>query len=166
MSFLLRGSLLVLLSTAAVGGYAQTTSLTLPAATATSDSVLLAPAAYSAGPYKAYLNKRYAQDAEARAVINLFSRKQTGGVLWLTTGTAVIGLIASQTGTKTTASGTTTHTVTPLGYGLLVGLFGGVGVGKLARFSNDKLYKALSEYDESRSLPAYVTQSIKPKDQR
>ena len=158
----------------AFSGYAQTGSAAIPAATTTPDSALLAPAAYKAaayktaaykaGPYKAYLTQRYAQDAEARAVVHLFSRKQNGGGLWLLAGATSIGLIASQTGTKTTDSGTTTFIVTPLGYGLLLGLFGGVGVGKMARFSNKNLYEALAEYERSRSLPAYVTKRIKAKD--
>ena len=117
-----------------------------------------------AGKYKTYLNYRYASDKEARAVVHLFARKQTGGGLWLGTGAAFMAFVASQTGTKTTASGTTKTTVTPLGYGLILGLFGGVGVGKLTRYSNEKLYKVLSAYDQGNGLPEGLMGQLKPKD--
>ncbi len=147
-----------------------------PAATATPAAGGTTPAAAPAAlpallrpnevkePYKAYLYQRYANSQEARAAIHLFARKQTGGGLWLGTGAVAIGVIASQTGTKTTSSGTTTVNVTPLGYGVLVGLFGGVGMGKLLRFSNDKLFEALVEYDQRGHLPNHVLERLRPRD--
>lgn len=124
-----------------------------PAATAGS-ATLLPPTGVS-GKYKDYLMKRYANDAGGQAIIRHFSRRQTGGELWLGLGAATIGTLATQTGTTTTSSGTTTFTVTPLGYGILVGLFGGVGVGKLVRFSNARLYETLLAYDQKQAnLPA------------
>ncbi len=114
--------------------------------------------------YKAYLYQRYAHDKEAKAAIHLFARKQTGGGLWLGTGAVAIAFVASQTGTKTTSSGTTTVNVTPLGYGILVGLFGGVGVGKLLRFSNDKLFETLLEYDQRGHLPNHVVNRLRTRD--
>lgn len=111
--------------------------------------------------YKRYLNERYANDKEARAAIHLFSRKKTGGGLWLGTGAAFIAFVASQTGSRPSDGGTLTVTVSPLGYGLLVGLFGGVGVGKLAQFSNQKLYQMLLDYDKEHNFPQYVTSRLK-----
>jgi hypothetical protein len=116
--------------------------------------------------YKNYLYQRYANDKEARAAVHLFSRKQVGGGIWLGTGAVVIGFIASQTGTTTSSSGTTTFNVTPLGYGVLVGLFGGVGAGKLLRFNNEKLFEALMEYDQQGHLPSRVVNRLKSKDYR
>jgi hypothetical protein len=114
--------------------------------------------------YKNYLYQRYANDKEARAAVHLFSRKQVGGGIWLGTGAVVIGFIASQTGTTKSSSGTTTFNVTPLGYGILVGLFGGVGAGKLLRFNNEKLFEALMEYDQQGHLPSRVVNRLKSKD--
>lgn len=177
MSFLLRSFFTAaLIGSSTLASYAQTEA---PPATATeaatvvaAPALLLPPAQvqqsqYKEGKYREYLLKRYPNDKEARAVIHLFSRKQRGGFVWLTAGAATIGLIASQTGTKTHDSGvTTTFEVTPVGYGLLVGLFGGVGVGKLSRFSNDKLYQALASHEQGQSLPGYVLKRLRPKDSK
>ena len=121
------------------------------APTGTASGTTLLPPTAVAGKYKNYLMLRYASDAGAQTLIQRFSRRQTGGALWLSVGAATIGAIATQTGTTTTSSGTTTFEVTPLGYGILVGLFGGVGVGKLVRFSNDKLYQALLTYEQGQA---------------
>jgi hypothetical protein len=133
----------------AITTLAQTPAPTMGAAPATtaSSEALKQPAQVS-GKYKNYLMQRYASDAGAQAIVEHFSRHQTGGELWLGIGAATIGAIATQTGTTTTSSGTTTFTVTPLGYGILVGLFGGIGVGKLVRFSNAKLYETLLAYEQ------------------
>ncbi len=154
----------------ALPGAPSATATPTPAAAATPSSG--APTALPAiqrpnevqGPYKAYLSQRYANDKEAKAAIHLFARKQTGGGLWLGTGAVAIGVIASQTGTTTTNSGTTTFNVTPLGYGILVGLFGGVGVSKLLRFSNNKLFEALLEYDQRGHLPSKVVDRLRKRD--
>ena len=147
-----------------LAGHAQSELPTTTSATPTVSPTLLTPASNTGGKYKDYLYKRYADDKEARAVIHLFARKQTGGVLWLTTGAASIGFISSKTGTTTDDSGTTTFEVTPLGYGMLVSLFGGVGAGKLSRFSNNKLYQALATYEQSRTFSSFVKKKLKDKD--
>lgn len=111
--------------------------------------------------YKKYLYKRYAGNEQATQVINLFAKRQTGGALWVGSGVAVIGLVASQTGSKSDGNGgTTTFTVTPLGWGVLLGLFGGVGIGKLARFSNEKLYQAFVEYDKNQAFPVAIQEKL------
>lgn len=137
-----------------------TTAPAVAAPVASPPAALLPPTGVP-GNYKDYLYQRYATDKKACAVIRLFKRRQTGGAVWLSTGVVAISVIASQTGTNTTSSGTTTFTVSPLGYAALVGLFGGVGVGKLGRFSNQKLYQALAEYDRNGVFPYYVTSRIK-----
>ena len=125
---------------------------------------LLRASEVSGQTYKTYLSQRYAADKEARAAIHLFARKQTGGLLWLLSGAAAIGFVASQTGTTTNSSGTTTVNVSPLGYGILVGLFGGVGLGKTLRFSNNKLFDALLAHDQSGGFPGYVSDRLRDKD--
>ena len=105
------------------------------------------------GKYKAYLAQRYAGDEVAQDLIKRYSHRQTGGALWLATGVGAISFVASQTGTKTSGSGTTTFKVSPLGYGILLGLFGGIGVGKLTRFSNEKLFEVLMAHDQQAGFP-------------
>ncbi|WP_375437991.1 hypothetical protein [uncultured Hymenobacter sp.] len=162
---LLRGCFTtILIAGISLAGHAQSELPTTPSATPTTSSTLLTPALNTGGKYKDYLYKRYSDDKEARAVIHLFARKQTGGVLWLSTGAAFIGFITTQTGTTTDASGTTTVEVTPLGYGMLVGLFGGVGAGKLSRFSNSNLYEALATYEQTRSFSGLIKKKLKDKD--
>lgn len=116
------------------------------------------------GHFKEYLRQRYAADREARAVIHLYDRKQSGGALWLIFGGGFIAGISSQTGTKTSSSGTTTFTVTPAGYAFFALLFGAPGISKLTRFSNRRLYEALKEYDEQRALSPFVLKKLRPRD--
>ncbi|NVO86147.1 hypothetical protein [Hymenobacter terrestris] len=131
-----------------------------PAAEAVS-TPLLKPGLVKDQSYKKYLYQRYVGNEQATRVIRLFARRQTGGKLWLGTGALAIGFVASQTGTKTSSNGgTTTTTVTPLGYGLMLGLFGGVGISKLARYSNEKLYQELSNYDRDHAFSPNVQAKI------
>ncbi|PJJ61033.1 hypothetical protein [Hymenobacter chitinivorans] len=167
MSFIRRSTLTAaLVSSLALASFAQTTPAPTPTTTpAPLTSPLLPPLQVTTEKYKDYLTKRYADDKEARAVIHLYSRKKTGGAIWLATGAGVIGLVASQTGTKSNGSGgTSTVTVTPLGYGLLLGIFGGIGIGKLARFGNEKLYRVLADYDQSHAFPGFVMEHLADKD--
>ena len=143
-----------------IAAQAQTSAPALPgapvapavAAPALAGAGLLRPTEVP-GKYKAYLEQRYAADVGAQELIKRYSHRQTGGALWLAAGVGAISFVASQTGTKTTSSGTTTVHVSPLGYGILLGLFGGVGVGKLTRFSNEKLFDALLIHDQQAGLP-------------
>jgi TM2 domain-containing membrane protein YozV len=133
---------------------AQAPASATSAAPAVAGSEALKRPAEVFGNYKNYLMQRYASDTEAQAIIKRFARHQTGGGLWLGAGAGAIAFVASQTGTTTTSSGTTTVNVSPLGYGILVGLFGGVGIGKLVRFSNDKLFNALLTHEQQSGFPA------------
>jgi hypothetical protein len=131
-------------------------------ATPATDKLL--PPTLVPGNYKDYLTKRYANDKEARAAIEMFARKRTGGAIWLLGGGAVVGFIASQTGTKTTSSGTTTVEVSPLGYLIFGGVPLGIAISKFSRFSNQSLFKMLSGYDSSHQLPGYVMGRLNPGD--
>ena len=136
-----------------------------PAPPATSaPSPLLTPDQLSGSNYKTYLNQRYANDREARAIVHLFGRKKTGGIIWLVSGAAFLAFVTSQTGTTTTSSGTRTVEVTPLGYAVFIGVPGGVGIGKLVRFSNTRLYEALLAHESQQPVPDYVTNKLKNKD--
>lgn len=116
------------------------------------------------GKYKTYLYQRFAHDKEACAVTHLFARKQRGGIIWLVTGAGAITWLASKSGTHETANGTTTVKVSPIGWGLLVGLFGGVGIGKVARFGNDRLYKLMQQHEQNFPFPYDVTKRLRDRD--
>ncbi|MFC6222572.1 hypothetical protein ACFP2F_04905 [Hymenobacter artigasi] len=134
-----------------------------PVATTPAVEPLLMPAQVK-GKYKDYLNKRYASDKEARAAVHMFGRKQTGGAVWLVGGGAVLGLLSAQTGTTRTNTGTTTFTISPLGYVVFAGLPTALAISKFTRFSNGELYKMLLEYDKSHSLPGYVIGKLSKSD--
>lgn len=160
------------LSFCALSARAQTTPATTPDAPVAAPAAVAAPAVADKllqpiqvpGNYKEYLTKRYANDKEARAAIEMFARKRTGGALWLLGGGAVVGFIASQTGTRTTSSGTTTVTVSPLGYLIFGGVPLGIAISKFSRFSNQSLYKMLAGYDTTHQLPGYVLGRLNPGD--
>ena len=137
----------------------------VPAATVAipAAEVLLSPTLVP-GNYKTYLTKRYASDKEARAAVEMFARKRTGGTLWLVGGGAFLGYIASQTGTKTNQGGTTTVTVSPLGYLIFGGVPLGIAISKFSRFSNESLFKVLKSYESSHQLPGYVLGRLNPGD--
>lgn len=139
---------------------------TAPAATAGTPvgTGLLLPPSLVKTKYKVYLNQRYAGDKEALAAIHMFGRKQTGGALWLAGGATFLGILTSQTGTRTSGSGTTTFTVSPLGYVVFTALPAGIALGKFSRFGNGELYKLLLDYDKSHSFPGYVTGKLSKSD--
>ncbi len=143
----------------------ETPAAPLPtlAVTAATPAALLM-ASQVPGKYKTYLNQRYAGDKEARAAIHMFGRKQTGGALWLVGGAAFIGFVTSQTGSTQDGTGTKTVTVSPLGYVIMTGLSGGIGIGKLVRFNNAELYKVLADYDKDHVFPGYVVAKLNKSD--
>ncbi len=124
----------------------------------------LLPPSKVPGKYSTYLYQRYAQDREARAVTHLFKRKKRGGLIWLGTGAVSIGWLSTQTGTRESGGGTRTVSVSPLGWGVLVGFFGGIGVGKLARFDNTRLYHIMKEHDQNFPFPNYVRKRLRDRD--
>lgn len=136
---------------------------TAPATSGVPDAKLLPPTLVP-GNYKTYLNKRYADDKEARAAIHLYSRKSTSGAFWLLGGGAFVGFIASQTGTTVSSTGTRTNTVTPLGYAIAGGIPAIIAIVRFSRYGNDALYKILAEYDNTHMLPGKVVSSIKKSD--
>ena len=172
MAFSTRNHISVaLLSLCNLAAQGQTTPPVSPPATTATAPVpdagmsLKAPIEVT-GKYREYLTKRYATDKEARAVVHMFGRKQTGGGLWLAGGAGFIAFVTTQTGTTTSSSGTRTTTVTPLGYVIMTGVFGGIGINKLTRFGNQNLYKALLEYDQVHTFPSRITGKLAAKDYR
>ncbi|MGI4833126.1 MAG: hypothetical protein ACRYFK_06650 [Janthinobacterium lividum] len=126
----------------------------LPAAPAAPSSLL--PPGQMQEKYKAYLYQHYAADRKALAVVRLFARRQTGGAIFLAVGASLLSTLAAVSGTHDSGTGQVTVQVSPLAYVLYPGPFVGVGIGKLSRFSNRRLYEALDSYDHTGILPNYV----------
>lgn len=143
---------------------APTVPVTPVAAPATPLDAKLLPPVLVMGKYKSYLNKRYADDKEARAVIHLYTRKSNSGFFWLLGGGAFVGFILSQTGTTVSSKGTTTNTVTPLGYAIAGGVPAIIAIVKFSRFGNEELYKTLVEYENTHAMPRKVAAQIKDSD--
>lgn len=80
---------------------------------------------------------------------------------------ALMGFLNANSGTKTNADGSsTTITVTPIGWGVQLGLFAGVGLRKEIRFSNEQLYRTLATHDKGQPVPLYIDNKLKDKDYR
>lgn len=115
--------------------------------------------------YKDYLYQRYAADRKALAAVRLFRKRQTGGAIFLAVGGAMVGTLVGISGTHNTGNnGQVTVTVSPLAYVLYPGPFVGVGIGKLSRFSDRRLYEALDGYDRTGTLPNYVQGRLRERD--
>jgi len=125
----------------------------------------LLPPTEVSGPYRDYLSARYAADERALAVMRLFERRQRGGCLWLAGG-AVGGVGGLLLGSRTyRLSDSSTITLQASTVALLVATLAApplaVGAGKLARFSNGRLYAALRTYEAGQPLPKYVARRVR-----
>lgn len=134
-----------------------------PAPAATPDAKLLPPMLVPDN-YKAYLRKRYADDKNARAIIHLYARKSTSGFFWLMGGGAIVGFIASQTGTTVSSTGTRTTEVSPLGYAIAGGVPAIIAIVRFSRYGNENLYKTLAEYDKSHLVSPKIAAEVSKSD--
>lgn len=112
--------------------------------------------------FKQQLLARYGQRDTARAVINLFARRQGGGAVWLVSTGIAMARIATTPTSQTTFNGVVTEEEYSAAPALLVGtIFGGYGASKLIRFSNSRLEQTLQSYDEGKGLPKWVSRRLK-----
>lgn len=115
--------------------------------------------------YKDYLYQRYAADRKALAAVRLFRKRQAGGAIFMGVGGALLGTLIGVQGKHDTGNGgQLTVTVSPLAYIIYPGPFIGVGIGKLSRFSDRRLYEALDGYDRTGTLPNYVQGRLRERD--
>ncbi|RZK97518.1 MAG: hypothetical protein EOO62_27885 [Hymenobacter sp.] len=142
---------------------AQTALPAAPAAPAPMERLL--PPGQVKEKYKDYLYQRYASDRKALAAVQLFRKRQTGGAIFMAVGGALLGTLIGVQGTHSSSNGgQVTVTVSPLAYIIYPGPFIGVGIGKLSRFSDRRLYEALDGYDRTGTLPNYVQGRLHERD--
>lgn len=114
---------------------------------------------------KQKLRSQYLQNDTAQAIINLYGRRQGGGVGWITSSTLAALRIATAGG-STIGSGPYAVQQEGPGFGeaLLVATpFMGYGISKLVRFSNSNLEKTLTAYGAGQPLPAGLRRRLKPR---
>lgn len=99
-----------------------------------------------------------------QAVRHLFQRHRTGGWIWTAVGgAAAVRIITVAASSNSSGSFSSTAGGTVVGVGLLGGVPAGIGIGKLARFSNAKEEQVVTLYEKSGILPPYVRKRLKPR---
>ncbi|NVO85948.1 hypothetical protein [Hymenobacter terrestris] len=115
--------------------------------------------------FKQRLRNQYLQNDTAQALINLYGRRQGGGVSWITSS-ALAALRIATAGGSTIGSGpyAVQQEGPGVGEALLVAIpFMGYGISKLVRFGNSNLEKTLTSYAAGQPLPAGVRCRLKPR---
>lgn len=117
--------------------------------------------------FKQRLQGQYLHNDTAQAIINLYGRRQAGGVSW----TVAAILSAVRIGTASSSSPnyggyTTTQTDNSNNVGvafLAATPFMAYGVGKLVHYSNAKLERVLTAYAAGQPLPHSLRRKLKPR---
>ncbi|MCB2379286.1 hypothetical protein LGH70_16940 [Hymenobacter sp. BT635] len=164
-SVLRAGLLAGLLGLSTLSVSAQTVA---PAAdSAAQRAPVASPTDKSKQTFKQKMLAQYASNDTARAVINLFAKRQGGGAIWIVSASlfTVRGVVAAQGAYSTTVNGVVVEErdANPTPVILVGGLFAGYGVSKLARFSNGKLEQTLQAYHQGTPLPKWVRRRLKPR---
>jgi hypothetical protein len=124
------------------------------------------------GRYKHVLYARYIGDDTAKAVVHLFSRRRVGGILWSVFGGYYLlsAITTPSTTTRTSYVGgyKTTQTVDNSGSKVVSGVigvaFGAIGLGKLTRFSHQRLYEVMLAHEQNQPYPPEVLWKLRQKD--
>jgi hypothetical protein len=113
--------------------------------------------------FKQRLRGQYLSSDTAQAIINLYTRRQMGGVSWIVGS----GLAAARLATASAPSNPGGYAVrqeSNPGVAFLAALpFMGYGAAKMASFSNAKLEKLLTSYAAGQPLPRAVRRKLKPR---
>jgi hypothetical protein len=117
--------------------------------------------------FKQRLRGQYLQNDTAQAIINLYGRRQAGGVSW------AIGAILSAVRIGTATSGTTTYggysqgnseSSHNVGAAFLIATpIMAYGVGKVLHYSNAHLEQVLTAYGVGQPLPRSLRRKLKPR---
>lgn len=116
--------------------------------------------------FKQRLRGQYLHSDTAQAIINLYGRRQAGGVSW------AVAAVLSAVRIGTASSGSTNYggyTTQPdnsnnMGVAFLAATpFMAYGVGKLVHYSNAKLARVLTAYAAGQPLPHALRRKLKPR---
>lgn len=113
---------------------------------------------------KQRLRRQYLANDTAQAIINLYSRRQAGGVEWMIAALlSAVRLGTASSGTTTTSYNTTaTDGSGNLGGALLIATpIMAYGTAKLLRYSNGHLEQVLATYAAGRPLPHSLRRKLR-----
>jgi hypothetical protein len=115
---------------------------------------------------KQRLRGKYLTNDTAQAIINLYGRRQAGGVSWVVA--AVLSAVrigtASSSGGNYGGYATQTDNSNNMGAAFLLATpIAAYGVGKLVHYSNTKLERVLTAYAAGQPLPHSLRRKLKPR---
>ena len=125
-----------------------------------------APVNLPSETFKQQLRSHFLHNDTAPAIINLYSKRQAGGVGWMVGGGLAGGRLATSGSRELTSGpGYAVYEEAPAaGTVLLVTLpFLGYGLGKLLRYSNGNLGQILTAYRAGQGLPRSLRRKLKPR---
>ncbi|OGX82777.1 hypothetical protein [Hymenobacter coccineus] len=111
------------------------------------------------------MRSEYLHNDTAQAIINLYGRRQGGGVGWMTAGALSAVRIATAGGTTTNYGGYAVQREGPdMGAVFLITApILGYGLSKILRFSNGRLEKTLTAYGAGQPLSRSLRRKLKPR---
>ena len=112
---------------------------------------------------KQRLRSQYLQNDTAQAIINLYSRRQAGGVGWIGGGILAVTRAALAGGGSDNGPYSVRQDPGMAPYFIAASPFVAYGTSKLVRFSNGHLEKTLAAYAAGQPLPRSLRRKLKPK---
>ena len=116
--------------------------------------------------FKQQLRNQFLHNDTAQAIINLYSKRQAGGVSWMVGG-ALAGARLATSGGRQIANGPGYNVYEEgpaAGTVLLVTMpFLGYGLGKLLHYSNGNLAEIMQVYGAGQGLPRSLRRKLKPR---
>ncbi len=125
-----------------------------------------APVNLPSETFKQQLRSQFLHNDTAQAIINLYSKRQAGGVSWMVGGALAGARLATSGGREIVSGpGYAVYEEAPAaGTVLLVTLpFLGYGLGKLLHYSNGNLGQIMAAYGAGKGLPRCLRRKLKPR---
>lgn len=116
--------------------------------------------------FKQRLRGKYLTSDTAQAIINLYGRRQAGGVSWAVAALLSAVRIGTASNGSTNYGGYSTQTDNSSNMGaafLLATPIAAYGVGKLVHYSNARLDRVLTAYAAGQPLPHSLRRKLKPR---
>lgn len=118
--------------------------------------------------FKQRLRSQYLQNDTAQAIINLYGRRQAGGVGWMVAAVLSAVRIGTASSTTTTNYGGYGSSASDGGNNMGVAFLAATpilayGAGKLVHYSNGHLNQVLTDYAAGQPLPRALRRKLKPR---